>query len=196
MAVLDDRGEPVPEMTRGEIGIKGRTVCAGYFKREDANEAAFRWGWFRSGDEGFYVRDERGRPFFFISGRIKELIIRGGINISPLEVDEVLRGHPSVAFAMTVPFENRYYGEEIAAYVVPRDGAESPSEAELLAHCRLALPFWKCPKVILFGHDVPYTSTGKPKRLEMKSRLAPVLAEYRDRQFKEHPKDVQAVPGT
>ena len=94
-------------------------------------------------------------------------------------------GHPLVQFAMAVPFEHRYYGEEIAAYVVLRDGAAPPTEAEMLAHCRRLLPFSKCPKVILFGQEVPYTSTGKPKRLELKTRLASALAAYRDHQFKE-----------
>jgi long-chain acyl-CoA synthetase len=185
MAILNDQGQPMPELARGEICIRGGTVCAGYFKRDDANEAAFQWGWFRSGDEGFYARDKQGRPFFFISGRLKELIIRGGVNISPLEIDDALKGHPLVQFAMTVPFEHRYYGEEIAAYVVPREGASPPTEVELLAHCRRFLPFSKCPKVIVFGHEVPYTSTGKPKRLELKTRLDSVLAAYRDRQFKD-----------
>ncbi|MEW6543086.1 MAG: class I adenylate-forming enzyme family protein [Nitrospirota bacterium] len=184
MAILDDQGKEAPEGTRGEICIRGRTVCAGYFKRPDANEAAFRWGWFRSGDEGFSVRDRLGRPFFFITGRIKELIIRGGVNISPLEIDDVLKGHPAVQFAMAVPFENRFYGEEVAAYVVPREG-RTATEADLLAYCRDRLPFAKRPKVILFGWDVPYTATGKPKRLELKARLAEPLARYRDVQFKE-----------
>ncbi|MHC9062990.1 class I adenylate-forming enzyme family protein [Nitrospira sp. CMX1] len=184
MAILSDDGQPLPEMARGEIGIRGGTVCAGYFKCDDANEAAFQWGWFRSGDEGFYVRDQAGRPFFFISGRLKELIIRGGVNIAPLEIDEVLQTHPLVRFAMAVPFEHRYYGEEVAAYVVLRDGGAPPTEAELLVHCRRRLPLSKCPKVIHFGHEVPYTSTGKPKRLELKTRLAPLLAAYRDHQFK------------
>lgn len=186
MAILDEQGHEVPEMARGEICIRGRTVCAGYFKRPDANEAAFQWGWFRSGDEGFYRRDARGRPFFFISGRLKELIIRGGVNISPLEIDDVLKGHPAVKFAMAVPFENRYYGDEIAAYVVLREGA-SPTEAELLAYCRDRLSFAKRPKVILFGQEVPYTATGKPKRLELKARLASPLASLRDVQFKNRP---------
>jgi long-chain acyl-CoA synthetase len=185
MAILDDQGRETAEGTRGEICIRGRTVCAGYFKRPDANDAAFQWGWFRSGDEGFYMRDRQGRPFLFISGRLKELIIRGGVNISPLEIDDILKGHPSVKFAMAVPFENRYYGEEIAAYVVPRDGVEPPTEAGLLEFCRSRLQFGKRPKVILFGQDVPYTATGKPKRLELKTRLAPALAAYRDVQFKD-----------
>jgi len=187
MVILNDRGEKVIDGMRGEICIRGRTVCSGYFKRPDANEAAFRWGWFRSGDEGFVVRDAAGRPFFFISGRLKELIIRGGVNISPLEIDDVLKGHPAVKFAMAVPFENRYYGEEIAAYVVPRDGAVVPSEDALLEYCRTRLSFAKRPKVILFGHDVPYTATGKPKRLELKARLADRLSSYREVQFKEKP---------
>jgi long-chain acyl-CoA synthetase len=167
MAILDDQGRPLPELARGEICIRGRTVCDGYFKRPDANEAAFR------------------RPFFFISGRLKELIIRGGVNISPLEIDDVLKGHPAVNFGMAVPFENRYYGEEIAAYIVPKNPAAPPAEADVLAFCRSHLPFAKRPKVILFGTDVPYTATGKPKRLELKARLAPELASYRDIQFKE-----------
>lgn len=186
MAVLDEQGQPVPELVRGEICIRGRTVCAGYFKRPDANAHAFQWGWFRSGDEGFFARDDRGRPFFFIPGRLKELIIRGGINISPLEIDDVLKSHPSVKFAMAVPFENRYYGEEIAAYVVPKNQAVPPAEADLLAHCQKRLPFAKQPKVILIGQEVPYTSTGKPKRLELKTQLAARLAAYKDRQFREH----------
>ncbi len=185
MTILDDHGKPLPELARGEICIKGRTVCSGYFKRDDANDSAFQWGWFRSGDEGFYAYDENRRPFFFISGRLKELIIRGGVNISPLEIDEALKGHPGVKFAMAVPFENRYYGEEIAAYVVPRDLASPPTESELLRYCRPLLSFAKRPKVILFGQEVPYTSTGKPKRLELKTRLAPELAVYRDTQFKD-----------
>ena len=186
MAILDGHGREVQEFVRGEICIRGRTVCAGYFKRPDANAAAFQWGWFRSGDEGFYVRDDKGRPFLFISGRIKELIIRGGVNISPLEIDDVLKGHPGVQFAMAVPFENRYYGEEIAAYVVPREGTAPPTEAALLEFCRKRLTFSKRPKVILFGQDVPYTTTGKPKRLELKARLAETLAAYRDVQFKDN----------
>jgi long-chain acyl-CoA synthetase len=108
------------------------------------------------------------------------------VNISPLEIDDALKGHPGVKFAMAIPFENRYYGEEIAAYVVPRDQAAPPTVAILLDHCRRTLPFAKRPKVILFGEEIPYTSTGKPKRLELKSRLAPELAAYRDIQFKEH----------
>ena len=185
MAILDHNGQQLPETSRGEICIRGGTVCAGYYKRDDANDGAFQWGWFRSGDEGFYVRDGEGRPFFFISGRLKELIIRGGVNISPLEIDDALNSHPLVRFAMAVPFDHRYYGEEIAGYVVLRDGARVPTERDLLMHCRRLLPFSKCPKVILVGRDVPYTSTGKPKRLELRTLVASSLARHRHHQFTE-----------
>jgi long-chain acyl-CoA synthetase len=97
----------------------------------------------------------------------------------------VLKGHPAVKFAMAVAFENRYYGEEIAAYIVPKEPSAPPTERELLAHCRGRLPFAKQPKVVLVGEEVPYTSTGKPKRLELKTRLAGALAAYRERQFRD-----------
>ena len=185
MTIMDDQGVEVSEKAHGEICIRGRTVCSGYFKRPEANETAFRDGWFRSGDEGFFIRDDQDRPFFFISGRLKELIIRGGVNISPLEIDDVLKTHPSVKFAMAVPFENRFYGEEIAAYIVPRGGTEPPTESDLMNFCERHLPFAKRPKAIVFGHDVPYTATGKPKRLELKAKLAHALIRYRDTQFRD-----------
>ena len=187
MAILDDQGQPLPELVKGEICIRGQTVCSGYLKRPEANEAAFQWGWFRTGDQGFFIRDIHNRPFFFVSGRLKELMIRGGINIAPLEIDEVLREHPSIKFAMAVPFENRYYGEEIAGYVVLREGLPQPSQAAILEFCRRRLPFAKCPKVIVHGEDVPYTTTGKPKRLTLKTQLSDTLARYRNVRFKDVP---------
>src|SRR5690606_29202643 len=114
---------------------------------------------------------------------LKELIIRGGINISPLEIDEVLRRHPSVQFAMAVPFENRFYGEEIAGYLVLKEGLPQPSEEEMLAWCRKALPFAKCPNVMVFGQEETYTTTGEPKRLELRTRLSQKLEPYHDVQF-------------
>jgi long-chain acyl-CoA synthetase len=196
MAILNHQGQPAAEMEKGEICISGQTVCSGYLKRPDANHQSFRWGWFRSGDEGFFVRDDAGRPFFFISGRLKELIIRGGVNISPLEIDEVLRSHPSVKFGMAVSFENRFYGEEIAGYLVLKENMPTPSEDEMVTWCRKGLPFAKCPKVIVFGQEVPYTTTGKPKRLELKSRLSQMLAHYHDVQFKSGTHDSIRKPQT
>jgi long-chain acyl-CoA synthetase len=167
---------------RGEICIRGEVVSRGYWMRNDANRDVFRDGWLHSGDEGFFLPGPGGRPFFFISGRIKELIIRGGINYSPLEIDRVLSAHPAVHYALAFPFENRYYGEEVAAYVVPRKGCDV-TEQELVSWCRERLDFARGPKVVLFGDDIPYTSTGKPKRIELARKLATSLARFRDVQF-------------
>ena len=180
MAIHDPNGRDLAESEKGEIVIRGHDVMRYYLGRPDANESAFAFNWFRTGDEGFHQLDARGRKFFFISGRIKELIIRGGINISPFEVDEVLNRAPGVRSAMAVGFDNKYYGEEVGAYVVKAEGA-SPTEAQILAFCRSHLPFFMCPKTVVFGTQFPVTSTGKYKR----SQLRPAFAAFADRQFRE-----------
>ncbi len=182
MAVVDPvSGHRVPAHVRGELAVRGAIVMRGYAGRPDATAEAFRDGWFHTGDEGFWRPGPGGRPAFFITGRIKELIIRGGHNISPFEIDEVLRAHPRIKFALAVPFEHRVYGEEIAAYVV----ADGPlSEQEVLDHCAVRLDFAEQPKVVVFGDDVPYTATGKAKRLELRARLAAELNKYRETAFR------------
>lgn len=122
-----------------------------------------------------------------ITGRIKELIIRGGVNLSPLEIDAVLALHPSFRFGMAVPFENRIYGEEVGACVVIREGFQ-PTDylAEAIKrHYAGVLPFPMQPKVVLCGSDLPCTSTGKPERLTLKAQLAERLREYYDVQVRE-----------
>lgn len=194
MAVLGQDDAPLPAGRRGELAVRGATVMRGYAGQERATRDAFRNGWFHSGDEGFWEEGPEG-SFYFITGRIKELIIRGGVNISPFEIDEALRSHPDVQYALAIPFENRFYGEEVAAYVVPASpvigsAAERELEQQLLAHCTARLGFSRRPKVIIFGDEVPYTVTGKAKRLELKQRLAAHLADYRDTQFR-HSADSQ-----
>jgi long-chain acyl-CoA synthetase len=176
-------GRELPAGSRGELAVRGAIVMRGYANRADATAEALRDGWFHTGDEGFWQPGPGGRPTYFVTGRMKELIIRGGHNISPFEIDEVLRSHPRIRFALAVPFEHRVYGEEIAAYVVPGGPL---SEAEVLAHCAARLDFAHQPKVVIFGEDVPYTATatGKAKRLELRARVAGQLAAYRDTQFR------------
>lgn len=180
MAIHDSQGQEVAEGVKGEIVIRGHNVMKGYFKRPEANADAFRFGWFRSGDEGFYRRDEQGRKFFFISGRIKELIIRGGINYSPLEIDEVLNRIPGVKAGMAVAFDNDYYGEEVGAYVVCNEGVTLSAE-EILRACAAQLPFAKKPKVVVFGEDFPVTATGKYQR----TRLKPLFAGFQHVQYRD-----------
>lgn len=179
MAIHDAQGNPQPEGTRGEIVIRGLNVMKGYFQRPDANRDAFAHGWFRSGDEGFFQLGPDGRPYFFITGRIKELIIRGAVNYSPFDIDEVLQAIPGVKAAMAVGFENTYYGEEVGAYVQLEPGASLTAE-EILRACRRKLSFAKSPKVVVFGETFPVTSTGKYQR----NKLKPLFAAWKEKQFR------------
>lgn len=166
MDIQDEQGNSVSEGERGEIVIRGVNVMKGYFNDRNANESAFKNGWFRSGDEGFIKKDENGSPYFFITGRLKELIIRGGINLAPLEIDEVINKAPGVKAGISVGFENDWYGEEVGAYVQLKEGAEKDRQA-ILDYCQHHLPFSKAPKVVVFGEELPVTSTGKYQRLKV-----------------------------
>lgn len=176
---LDGSGRQRPEGERGEICVRGHNVMKGYFKRPEANAEAFEYEWFRTGDEGFFLCDEQGRQFFFITGRIKELINRGGVKYSPLDIEEVLLGIDGVKVGLAVGFQNAYYGEEVGAYVVPQDGVNLESE-KILSHCREKMPFEKSPKVVVLGQDVPVTSTGKFQRLKLQA----LFKKWERQQFK------------
>lgn len=179
MAIHDEQGRPLGDGERGEIVIRGRNVMKEYDRNPEANAKAFTFGWFRSGDEGFAMTDAAGRRFYFITGRIKELIIRGGVNLAPLEIDEVINRAPGVKAGISVGFENDWYGEEVGAYVQMADGAEPDADA-ILAYCRQHLPFSKCPKVVVFGHQIPVTSTGKFQRM----KVAHLFAAWKPVQFR------------
>ncbi|MBL7998188.1 MAG: acyl--CoA ligase [Candidatus Kapabacteria bacterium] len=179
MAIHNDKGEPLGEGERGEIVIRGWNVMKEYYDNPAANESAFAYGWFRSGDEGFYKLSHDGKPYFFITGRIKELIIRGGVNLAPLEIDEVLAAAPGVKAAICVGFENEYYGEEIGALVIS-DG--TATEQGILDYCQSTLPFGKSPKIVVFTDELPVTSTGKYQRNKVKH----LFAEWKNTQFKKH----------
>jgi long-chain acyl-CoA synthetase len=185
VAILRPDGNPAEPLERGQIAIRGPAVMSGYLNNPEANATAFYQDWLLSGDQGFYQLEDgpAGRQFFFVSGRLKELIIRGGVNISPLEIDEVLSRLPGVAFALAIPFENTFYGEEIAAYIVPQTGV-SLNKAEVLAFARQHLPPARCPKLVVFGQDAPFTATGKPKRIQLARMLAEQFKPYRRKQFR------------
>lgn len=180
MEIHDPEGNPLGENERGEIVIRGVNVMLGYYNNKEANEKTFKYGWFRSGDEGFYINDKEGRPYFFITGRLKELIIRGGVNLAPLEIDEVINQAPSVKAGIAVGFENDWYGEEVGAYVQLEEGAEEDEEA-ILSFCREHLPFSKAPKVVIFGDKIPVTSTGKYQR----RKVTHYFEQWKEKQFRE-----------
>jgi acyl-CoA synthetase (AMP-forming)/AMP-acid ligase II len=162
MKVFDEDDQELPDGERGEIVMRGENVFKGYFKNEEATARAFRNGWFHTGDVGY--RDAEG--FFYVVDRKSDMIIRGGENIYPREIDELLYKHPSVATAATVGVPDNLYGEEVAAFVVLKDGARA-TEAELINYCRAHLADYKCPKAIRFVADVPKGPTGKVLKREL-----------------------------
>ncbi|HKO59547.1 MAG TPA: long-chain fatty acid--CoA ligase [Pyrinomonadaceae bacterium] len=162
MKVVDEDDCDVPDGELGEIVLRGENILKGYYKNERATAEAFRNGWFHTGDIGY--RDADG--FFYIVDRKSDMIIRGGENIYPREIDEILYQHPDVAAAATVGVPDPLYGEEVAAFVVLKDGREG-NEEELLAHCRARLADFKCPKTIRFVDDIPKGPTGKLLKREL-----------------------------
>jgi long-chain acyl-CoA synthetase len=182
MAIHDTGGNELEEGQKGEIVIRGHNVMRRYFENPEVNGDTFRHGWFRSGDEGFFLFDDQGRRFFFITGRIKELIIRGGVNISPFEIDEVLMHMPGIHAALAVGFENEWYGEEVGAVEKTNPGIDMAAE-QVISHCRKLLPFSKSPKVVLFTSEIPATSTGKYQR----SLCRDLFAAWKAVQFSESP---------
>jgi long-chain acyl-CoA synthetase len=174
VAIHDAEGVAQNEGSRGEIVVRGHYIMSGYHHRPDANAEAFKHGWFRTGDEGFFKNADDGRAYFFITGRIKELINRGGVKYSPFEIEEVLLGIPGVKVGLAIAFDNDWYGEEVGAYVVRAVGSTVTAE-EILNHCAMKLPFAKRPKVVVFGDEIPVTVTGKYQRLKLKTLFAEFL---------------------
>lgn len=185
MDIHNDRGESLQEGEKGEIVIRGHNVMKYYYDNDDANMKTFEFGWFRSGDEGFFKYDGLGRKYFFITGRIKELIIRGGVNISPLEIDEVISAINYVSSGIAVGFENDWYGEEVGALIMLKKDSigrdEESLKKEIITHCRRHLPFFKTPKAVVFSDTIPVTSTGKYQRNKVKH----LFGEFKTVQFKE-----------
>jgi long-chain acyl-CoA synthetase len=147
----------------GELMVKGDNVMLGYYKDPEETAKALRAdGWLRTGDVGY--ADEEG--YYFVTGRLKELIIKGGENIAPREIDDVLYRHPAVLEAATVGIPDAHYGQEILAAVVLRPGAQA-TEAELRAFCEAELGRYKSPKLFRFLSELPKGPSGKVQRLKL-----------------------------
>ena len=173
MKVVDDDDQEVPDGELGEIVLRGENILKGYFKNPEATEKAFRGGWFHTGDVGYRDRD----GFFYIVDRKTDMIIRGGENIYPREIDEVLYQHPAVAAAATIGIPDQLYGEEVAAFIVLKDG-QSASEEELTSHCQTELADYKCPKTIRIVKDIPKGPTGKLLKRELAKQFAAPSANF------------------
>jgi long-chain acyl-CoA synthetase len=161
--VVDAALAEVPDGRTGELVIRGPNVMLGYYKNEEATRASFTPdGWLRTGDLGH--RDADG--FFFVTGRIKELIIKGGENIAPREIDEALLAHPAVRDAAAVGVPDRHYGQEIGVAVILREGAAC-GEEELRSFCAGQLGRYKAPAHYRFVEELPRGPSGKVQRLKL-----------------------------
>jgi long-chain acyl-CoA synthetase len=162
MQVVDEDDNPVEQGEVGEIVIRGHNIMKGYWQRPDATEEAMRGGWFHSGDMARV--DEDG--YFYIVDRKKDLIIRGGYNVYPREVEEVLYEHPKVREAAVVGVPHDEWGEEIGAAVVLHDGEELAPE-EVSAYVKERIAAYKYPRVVWFLDDLPKGPTGKILKREI-----------------------------
>ena len=153
----DDDGQPLPAGTPGRLWIKTPTLVNGYWKRPDANAKSFRDGWFDSEDIGYF--DERG--YLYLSDRAKDMIIRGGENIYPAEIEAVLHEHPAVREAAAFGIADEKLGEQVAVAVVPNDG-ESLDEEALRDFARQRLAAFKVPhRVTITREPLPRNAAGK-----------------------------------
>jgi acyl-CoA synthetase (AMP-forming)/AMP-acid ligase II len=166
ISVMDKDGNQLSQNQRGEIVIQGASVFRGYENNPEANARALVNGWFRTGDEG-YLDDD---CYLHLTGRMKDIIIRGGENVAPHEVDEVLLKHSAVSAAVTFGCPHPTLGEEVAAAVVLHD-RHGATEAELLKHCREFLAEYKCPKKLYLVTSIPTTATGKIRRRAVAAAL-------------------------
>jgi long-chain acyl-CoA synthetase len=162
MQVVDEDDNPVARGEVGEIVIRGHNIMKGYWQRPDATEEAMRSGWFHSGDMA--RTDEDG--YFYIVDRKKDLIIRGGYNVYPREVEEVLYEHPKIREAAVVGVPHDEWGEEIGAAVVLHEGEELPAE-EVSAYVKERIAAYKYPRVVWFLDDLPKGPTGKILKREI-----------------------------
>ncbi len=165
VSIRDDEDRALAAGAVGEICVRGPNVMAGYYKNPEDTARALRGGWLRTGDMGRL--DEDG--FLFIVERKKDLIIRGGLNIYPREVEEALYAHPKVAEAAVVGMADPLMGEDVRAWVVLKPG-ETATDAEIAAFCEERLARFKCPKQIRFTDSLPKSPIGKVLRRELRER--------------------------
>jgi acyl-CoA synthetase (AMP-forming)/AMP-acid ligase II len=167
VALLDPEGKEVAEGEPGEICVRGPIVMDGYVGRPDLTEEVFRHGWLHTGDVG--VRDADG--FIRIVDRLKDMIITGGFNVYPREVEDALTSHPAVSAAGVFGIADDHWGEAVTAAVVLREG-HSASIADLTAHVRAAKGVHQTPKVIHFLDALPLTPVGKPDKKALRARYS------------------------
>jgi long-chain acyl-CoA synthetase len=168
---IDENDEPVPVGTPGEVVIRGNNVMKGYYKRPEATSEALRNGWFHTGDIGTF--DSEG--YLSIVDRKKDMIIRGGLNVYPREIEEVLLTHAAVSLAAVVGVPDPRVGEEIKAFIVLKPGMTISAE-ELQTWCQEQFAAYKYPRLIEFRAELPLSATGKVLKRELRAESVPSVA--------------------
>jgi long-chain acyl-CoA synthetase len=163
MAILDDKDQPLPDGERGEICIRGHNIMKGYLKRPEATAETMRAGWFHSGDIG--IRDADGS--YRIVDRVKDMVIRGGFNVYPREVEEVLYAHPAVVEAAVIGVPHESHGEEVKAVVALGKDAAATAD-ELVAFAKERLAAYKYPRLVEIVAELPKGPTGKILKRELR----------------------------
>jgi long-chain acyl-CoA synthetase len=163
MKVVDDEDSELPPGEVGEIVIRGHNVMKGYWNRPDATAEVMRGGWLHTGDMARV--DEDG--YFFIVDRKKDMIIRGGYNVYPREIEEVLYEHPAILEAAVIGVPDPEWGESLRAFVVLRPG-QTASERDLIDYCRSQLADFKRPRRVTFLPELPRNPTGKVLKRELR----------------------------
>ncbi len=164
--IVDDADRPLPVGEPGEVCVRGPNVMLGYYRMPEETARALRGGWLHTGDVGRLDAD----GYLYIVERKKDLVIRGGLNVYPREVEDVLYAHPAVAEAAVVGRPDPLMGEEVCAFVVRRAGADLTPEA-LIAFCQERLARFKCPRDVRFVESLPKSPVGKVLRKELRARL-------------------------
>ena len=159
VCIMNDADKILNQGETGEVCIKGNNVTLGYDNNPEANKKSFSNGWFRTGDQGYFDQD----GFLKISGRLKEIINKGGEKISPLEVDNILMDHPLIEQAVCFGYEDKMLGEEIAAAIIVKEG-QNCSEMDVKNYAEEKLAKFKIPKKIFFVNEIPKGATGKLQR--------------------------------
>lgn len=175
MKIFDTRDCEVPPGVDGEVVIRGRNIMKGYLKNPEATREVMRSGWFHSGDIG--RMDEDGD--FYIVDRKKDLIIRGGFNVYPREVEEVLYAHPEILEASVIGVPDDHYGEEVKAVVALRSGSSLRAE-DLIGYCKEHVAAYKYPRIIEFVDELPKGSTGKVLKREIRRLFAEKVTQNKD----------------
>jgi fatty-acyl-CoA synthase len=175
LRVMDpDTMKPVPEdgATMGEVMFRGNVVMKGYLKNPSATQAAFKGGWFHSGDLGVCHPD----GYIQLKDRSKDIIISGGENISSIEVEDVLMKHPAVSLAAVVGMPDEKWGETPVAFIEVKPDFAGITAADIIAFCKQHIGGYKVPRQIYF-QELPKTSTGKIQKFKLRGNAPPIAAE-------------------